>query len=98
MTPVSTTSPVSFGMKSGVQPCIGCGLNAAFGAAGIEDWTPLVKQDPRFMRPAEVDLLIGDSTKARKKLGWAPTVSFQQLVTMMVESDIDEQSRLAGLS
>jgi GDPmannose 4,6-dehydratase len=50
------------------------------------------------MRPAEVDLLIGDSTKAREKLGWAPKVGFEELVSMMVESDVAEQKRLAGLA
>ena len=44
--------------------------------------------DTQFMRPAEVDLLIGDSAKARKVLGWAPAVSFAELVSMMVESDM----------
>jgi GDPmannose 4,6-dehydratase len=72
-------------------------LELAFKAVNIEDWTPYVKQDPRFMRPAEVDLLIGDSTKARTKLGWAPKVDFPTLVTMMVENDVAEQKRLAGL-
>ena len=73
-------------------------LDAAFTAVGIEDWSGLVTQDPQFMRPAEVDLLVGDSTKAREKLGWAPKVGFQELVAMMVESDVAEQKRLAGLS
>ena len=45
-------------------------LETAFGLAGIEDWQSYVKQDPRFYRPAEVDLLIGDASKARKVLGW----------------------------
>ena len=73
-------------------------LDAAFGAVGINDWSGLVKQDPRFMRPAEVDLLIGDSTKAREKLGWVPKVGFPQLIAMMVESDVAEQKTLAGLA
>jgi GDPmannose 4,6-dehydratase len=47
-----------------------------------------VTQDPRFMRPAEVDLLIGDASKARDVLGWQPVVSFERLVTMMVDSDL----------
>ena len=72
-------------------------LDRAFAAVGIEDWSGYVKQDPRFMRPAEVDLLIGDSTKAREKLGWTPKVDFPSLVTMMVESDIDEQKKLHGV-
>ena len=46
-----------------------------------------MKQDPRFFRPAEVDLLIGDATKAKTKLGWTPKVSFEQLVGMMVDSE-----------
>ncbi|WP_415854076.1 GDP-mannose 4,6-dehydratase [Sinomonas sp. G460-2] len=70
-------------------------LGAAFGAAGIADWRPYVRQDPQFMRPAEVDLLIGDSSKARRVLGWKPKVSFDELVGMMVESDLREQSALA---
>lgn len=72
-------------------------LDVAFKAVGIEDWAPYIKQDPAFMRPAEVDLLIGDSSKAREKLGWAPKVDFPQLVTMMVENDLDEQKKIAGL-
>jgi len=72
-------------------------LDLAFKAVDIEDWAPYVKQDPRFMRPAEVDLLIGDSSKAREKLGWAPKVDFPQLVGMMVENDLAEQKKLAGL-
>ncbi|TXK16255.1 GDP-mannose 4,6-dehydratase [Homoserinibacter sp. GY 40078] len=69
-------------------------LEVAFGAAGIEDWRRHVEQDPRFMRPAEVDLLIGDPTKAKTVLGWEPKVSFEELVTMMVESDLAEQKAL----
>ena len=63
-------------------------LDLAFQHIGVDDWAHLVKQDPRFMRPAEVELLIGDASKARDKLGWAPTVSFAELVAMMVDSDI----------
>lgn len=63
-------------------------LDLAFTHIGVDDWEHLVKQDPRFMRPAEVELLIGDATKAKEKLGWTPTVSFAELVAMMVDSDI----------
>ncbi|TFD39215.1 GDP-mannose 4,6-dehydratase [Cryobacterium sp. TMT1-19] len=66
-------------------------LDLAFREVGIEDWAPYVKQDPRFMRPAEVDLLIGDSTKARTALDWAPKVDFPELVRMMVANDVAEQ-------
>ncbi|MFF2297413.1 GDP-mannose 4,6-dehydratase [Arthrobacter sp. NPDC058127] len=69
-------------------------LQAAFDAAGLDNWQQYVRQDPRFMRPAEVDLLIGDATKAKEKLGWKPKVEFNELVQMMVENDIAEQSAL----
>ncbi len=71
-------------------------LDVAFTRAGIDDWSGYVVQDPRFFRPAEVDLLIGDPSKAREKLGWAPKVSFTELVEMMVDSDLAEQRALAG--
>jgi GDPmannose 4,6-dehydratase len=64
-------------------------LDLAFAYVGIDDWTGYVKQDPRFMRPAEVDLLVGDASKAREKLGWKPRVSFPELVATMVESDLE---------
>jgi GDPmannose 4,6-dehydratase len=64
-------------------------LTVAFGHVGIDDWRSYVRQDPRFMRPAEVDLLIGDSTKARTKLGWEPKVGFEELVAMMVDADVE---------
>jgi GDPmannose 4,6-dehydratase len=57
------------------------------------DWQKHVRLDPRFLRPAEVDHLIGDSTKARKALGWQPTIDFATLVRMMVDADIERLSR-----
>ena len=71
-------------------------LDIAFRHVGIDDWAPLVKQDPRFMRPAEVALLIGDPAKAHDKLGWERKVDFEGLVTMMVDNDLEEQAALAG--
>ena len=71
---------------------------AAFAHAGIEDWERHVTQDPRFFRPAEVDLLVGDASKAREKLGWKPEVDFAGLVAMMVDSDLAAEARKAGLS
>src|SRR5207248_1060010 len=70
-------------------------LDVSFRLAGIDDWGPYVKQDPRFMRPAEVDLLIGDASKARAKLGWKPRVTFEELVQMMYENDLAEESAKA---
>ncbi|MBO0982818.1 GDP-mannose 4,6-dehydratase [Rathayibacter sp. SD072] len=69
-------------------------LDIAFQHVGIDDWTPYVTQNPAFMRPAEVDLLIGDPSKARDVLGWEPKVSFPELVAMMVENDLVEQTAL----
>mgnify|MGYP001580849256 FL=1 len=64
-------------------------LETAFKAAGISDWQACIKQDPRFMRPAEVDLLLANPEKARAKLGWKPDVTFKELVEMMVKHDLE---------
>jgi GDPmannose 4,6-dehydratase len=64
----------------------------AFEAAGLGSFEPYVVIDPRFVRPAEVDLLIGDPSKAKRQLGWTPEVTFEQLVEMMVRADIDRLS------
>ncbi len=74
---------VSTGQTYSVQKLV----EIAFGHLGL-DWQQYVYQDERFMRPAEVDLLIGDPSKAKKELGWEPSVSFEELVTMMVDSDV----------
>jgi len=63
-------------------------VETAFGCAGL-DWQKYVVQDPRLIRPAEVDLLIGDPGKARRQLGWQPRVNFAGLVRMMVEADLE---------
>jgi GDPmannose 4,6-dehydratase len=60
------------------------------------DYKEYVKIDPRFVRPAEVDVLLGDSSLARKKLRWEPTVSFDQLVKMMVDYDLEEYRKISG--
>jgi GDPmannose 4,6-dehydratase len=61
-------------------------LDEAFGYAGL-DWNEYVKIDERYFRPAEVDMLLGDASKAREELGWEPTVRFEELVRMMVDHD-----------
>ena len=63
-------------------------LDYSFRHIGITDWGKYIKQDPRFMRPAEVDVLRGDSTKAKEKLRWMPKTSFGQMVSKMVANDI----------
>ena len=67
-------------------------VELSFGHVGL-DWQKHVKLDPRFLRPAEVDHLVGDSTKARKALGWTPEVDFAGLVRMMVDADMARLSR-----
>jgi GDPmannose 4,6-dehydratase len=83
-------------IATGESHTIGELLELAFAAAGIDDWKGLVESDPRFTRPAEVDILTGDASKARAKLGWKPKVAFPELVRMMVESDIAEESAATG--
>ena len=67
-------------------------VERAFAEVGIDNWRPYIRQDPKFYRPAEVDLLIGDSTKARTKLGWQPEVEFPELIKMMVQHDLELES------
>jgi len=64
-------------------------LDLAFKEIGIDDWKPYVKQNPAFMRPAEVDLLLGDPTKAERELGWKRKVDFPGLVKLMVQHDLE---------
>jgi GDPmannose 4,6-dehydratase len=66
-------------------------VETAFGHAGL-DWQKYVVQDPALRRPAEVDVLIGDASKARRELGWQPKVGFRDLVRMMVEADLQRLS------
>lgn len=68
-------------------------IERAFAAAEIEDWERYIVKDPRFERPAEVDLLLGDASKARSELDWDAKVSFEELVTMMYENDLAEENR-----
>ena len=63
-------------------------LDAAFAYVGIKDWSHLVGIDPRYYRPAEVEDLIADASKAKKKLGWEPQVKFEQLVGIMMDADL----------
>jgi GDPmannose 4,6-dehydratase len=69
----------------------------AFDCAGLGSYENYVRMDPRFMRPAEVDLLIGDPAKAHRVLGWQPEVTFEQLVEMMVQADVDRLRPLASV-
>ncbi|MGI9658857.1 MAG: GDP-mannose 4,6-dehydratase [Gaiellaceae bacterium] len=73
-------------------------VEVAFAHAGIDDWERHVVIDPALYRPAEVDLLIGDSSKARDGLGWEPTTSFASLIEMMVDADIEWEQMLSARS
>jgi GDPmannose 4,6-dehydratase len=64
----------------------------AFGCVGL-DWKDFVKVDPKYFRPAEVDLLLGDPSRAKSRLGWEPKVTFKELVRLMVEADLEGQRR-----
>ena len=79
-------------IASGVSHSVRQLVETAFGHAGL-DWQKYVRLDPAFLRPAEVDHLIGDSSKARRILGWEPQVNFTQLIAMMVDADL---ARLSG--
>jgi len=74
---------IATGEMHSVRECV----EVAFDQAGL-DWTKYVKHDKAFERPAEVDQLLGDATKARVELGWTPQVSFEELVRMMVDADL----------
>ena len=69
-------------------------VEAAFGHVGL-DWQQYVVTDPRYVRPAEVDLLQADPSKAHRELGWSPTVGFRELVAMMVDADLERLRRRA---
>jgi len=80
--------PEDFVIATGVSHSIRDFLDVAFNCVGIDDWSNYVVQDERYMRPAEIDVLCGDSTKAREVLGWKPKTSFENMVERMVQRDI----------
>lgn len=78
-------------IATGVTHTIRDLLDVAFARIGITDWADYVSYDRQYERPAEVDLLIGDATKAKEVLGWEPSVDFTELINMMVDSDLELQ-------
>jgi GDPmannose 4,6-dehydratase len=84
--------PDDYVIATGVSHSVRELIEIAFGRVGL-DWHRFVKVDAALLRPAEVDHLLGDASKARKSLGWAPQVDFRQLVEMMVDADLDRLSR-----
>lgn len=81
-------APEDFVIATGRTHSVRQFLEIAFDHVNLH-WQDYVVQDPQFMRPAEVDQLVGDSAKAREKLGWKPTVGFEELVRMMVDADLE---------
>jgi GDPmannose 4,6-dehydratase len=88
--------PDDYVIATGKSHSVGDLLQVAFHHVGIEDWMPYVVQDERFFRPADVAVLVGDASKARAKLGWCPTVGFQQLIEMMVDADLENEKLNPG--
>ncbi|HEY7627070.1 MAG TPA: GDP-mannose 4,6-dehydratase [Ilumatobacteraceae bacterium] len=84
--------PDDYVVATGITSSIEDLVRLAFAEVGIDNWRDYVRQDPKFFRPAEVDLLIGDATKARTVLGWKTEVSFPELVKMMVAHDLRIES------
>ena len=84
-------TPDDYVIATGVTHSVKHLVDTAFKHVGL-DYQKYVRTDPRFIRPAEVDLLIGDASKAKEKLGWTPAVSFEQLVEMMVDADLERHS------
>lgn len=84
-------APDDFVISTGETHSIQELVEVAFEYVGL-NWRDHVVVDPNFVRPAEVDLLLGDCTKAKEKLGWAPEIGFKELITMMVESDLKKYS------
>ena len=90
--------PDDYVLATGETHSIGDLVRRAFAEVGIDNWADHVRQDPKFLRPAEVDLLIGDASKARTKLGWEPEVDFPALVKMMVAHDLQREATKAGIA
>ncbi|MFT6812344.1 MAG: GDPmannose 4,6-dehydratase [Minisyncoccia bacterium] len=89
--------PDDFVISTGEAHTVQEFVEKSFAHAGIDNWEQYVRQDPKFFRPAEVDLLIGDSAKAKAVLGWEPEVGFDELVKMMVDNDMALEKIKAGL-
>lgn len=85
-------TPDDFVVATGETHSVREFLDVAFGRVDL-DWKDFVVTDERFMRPAEVELLLGDATKAKKTFGWTPKVTFRQLVEMMVDADVELAKR-----
>jgi len=86
------SEPEDFVIATGIKHSVRELVDTAFRHVGL-DWTRYVEVDPGLLRPADVSTLCGDASKARSKLGWAPRVSFIELVKMMVDADLERVAR-----
>jgi GDPmannose 4,6-dehydratase len=84
------SKPLDLVFSTGEQHSVREFAELAFSLIGL-DWSKYVRIDPNYLRPSEVDTLLGDSTKAREQLGWRPAVAFSELVRLMVEADLREE-------
>jgi GDPmannose 4,6-dehydratase len=82
------SEPDDYVIATGVAHSVRDVLRVAFGHVGL-DWQQYVTTNDAFVRPAEVEHLLGDASKARRAIGWEPTVAFEQLITMMVDADLE---------
>ena len=87
------TEPDDFVVATGVAHSVEDFVRLAFSAAGIEDWSKHVEIDPRFVRPVDTAVQVGDAARARAVLGWAPTVTFEEIIEKMVENDLEQIHR-----
>jgi len=85
--------PEDFVIATGISHSVREFISAAFAYVGIDDWSQYVEVDQQLMRPAEVEQLLGDASKARQQLSWYPKTTFEELVCMMVENDIQQATR-----
>lgn len=89
-------NPDDYVIATGETHSVGEFLQLACEVADLADWESVYKHNPKFDRPAEVDLLIGDPTKAHKQLGWKPSVTFPKLVEIMVKAELEAESKVAA--
>ncbi|HEV2309750.1 MAG TPA: GDP-mannose 4,6-dehydratase [Acidimicrobiia bacterium] len=94
---VQQDEPADYVVATGETHTIREFLDLAFRCAEIDGWERYVRTDPRFERPSEVDVLCGDASKARERLGWKPQITFEELVRMMYEADLAEEAARAEL-
>jgi GDPmannose 4,6-dehydratase len=87
--------PDDYVVATGVTRSVRELVEVAFGYAGL-DWRKHVVTDPKFVRPAEVDVLVGDAAKAKRVLGWQPTVSFEEMIATMVEADLARHAKTSA--